>query len=172
MSVINASPVSADVGRNYSKNLEDLLERFNGDKGKVRLVTLLSPTCPACVIRGTSILRAKVLGEIESDDLRIYAVWVPSLRADNEGRVPAATSRLADKRVRHYWDERGELRRAYQRVMNRDEPAWDVYYVYDRDAEWKMEPPVPEFDMHQLNSMPTERKLDGDQLAAEINRLL
>jgi hypothetical protein len=30
--------------RPYSKNLEELRARFNKDRGKVRLVTLLSPT--------------------------------------------------------------------------------------------------------------------------------
>ncbi|HEV2904076.1 MAG TPA: hypothetical protein VGW32_03465 [Pyrinomonadaceae bacterium] len=31
-------------GKPYSANLDDLRTRFNGDKGKVRLVMLLSPT--------------------------------------------------------------------------------------------------------------------------------
>ena len=31
-------------GKPYSDNLDDLRTRFNGDKGKVRLVMLLSPT--------------------------------------------------------------------------------------------------------------------------------
>lgn len=37
-------PTTTATERDYSKNLEDLRERFNRDKGKVRLVTLLSPT--------------------------------------------------------------------------------------------------------------------------------
>lgn len=113
-----------------------------------------------------------MVGQIKSDDLRVYVVWVPSLPADKADRVPAATSRLADERVSHYWDERGELKKVYQRVMQMSEPAWDVYYIYNRDAEWKTEPPVPEYFMHQLGSLPPERMLDGDKLAAEINKLL
>ncbi len=97
---------------------------------------------------------------------------MPSLPADSEDRVSEVTSRIADKRVSHYWDEKGELKKAYRIVMKMDEPAWDVYYVYDGDAEWKTEPPVPNSYMHQLSSLPNDRMLDGDKLAEEINKLL
>lgn len=99
-------------------------------------------------------------------------MWVPSLPADSEERAAKVTSRIADKRASHYWDEKGELKKAYQKVMKMDEPAWDVYYVYDGEAEWKTQPPVPVSNMHQLNSLPSERMLDGDKLASEINELL
>jgi hypothetical protein len=39
-----ASPTPEGDPRPYSKNLDELRAQFNGDKGKVRLVTLLSPT--------------------------------------------------------------------------------------------------------------------------------
>lgn len=39
-----ASPTPAQSPRPYSKDLEELRAAFNRDKGKVRLVTLLSPT--------------------------------------------------------------------------------------------------------------------------------
>ncbi len=39
-----ADPTPSPKPRDYSKNLEDLRAKFNRDKGKVRLVTLLSPT--------------------------------------------------------------------------------------------------------------------------------
>lgn len=38
------SPVPSPQPRPYSTNLEELRAAFNRDKGKVRLVTLLSPT--------------------------------------------------------------------------------------------------------------------------------
>lgn len=38
------TPSPAPQPRPYSKNLEELRAAFNRDKGKVRLVTLLSPT--------------------------------------------------------------------------------------------------------------------------------
>lgn len=105
--------------------------------------------------------------------MRVYTVWVPSLPADNEDRVPAATTKLLDERVSHYWDAKGELKKAYQRALKMDEPAWDVYYVYGRDAEWTGDlPPAPVYYMHQLHSLPPERMLNGTKLAEEMNKLL
>lgn len=124
------------------------------------------------MFRGTSELRKKVLGQIKSDDFRLYVIWVPMLPADNEDRVPAAVSRLTDKRVTHNWDEKAELPKSYEKILKMEEPAWDVYYLYDRGVTWKKEPPKPEFYMHQLSSLPKEFILDGDRLASEINKLI
>lgn len=99
-------------------------------------------------------------------------MWVPSLPADNEDRVPYATARISDERAVHFWDETGSLKSAYQRVMKMEEPAWDVYYVYGRDAEWKGDPPVPVYFQHQLRSLPPDRMLDADKLAGEMEKLL
>lgn len=61
----------------------------------------------------------------------------------------------------------------YQRALKMNELAWDVYYVYRRGTEWTEElPPVPDYYMHQLRTLPAERMLDGDKLAEEINKLL
>ena len=105
--------------------------------------------------------------------MRVYVVWVPSLPPDNESRVPAATAKIPDERASHYWDAAGKLKADYQRVMKMEEPAWDVYYVYGRDAEWKDElPPAPVYYMHQLHSLPPDRMLKGEKLAEEMNKLL
>jgi hypothetical protein len=114
-----------------------------------------------------------VLGQIKDPDVCVYVVWVPSLPADKEDRVPAATAKIADGRASHYWDADGKLKVAYQRLMKMDAPAWDVYYVYGRDSEWKDElPPPPDYWMHQLRGLPPERMLKGETLAEEMNKLL
>jgi hypothetical protein len=114
-----------------------------------------------------------VLGQVKDTDVRVYVVWVPSLPADKEDRVPAATAKITDERASHYWDAEGKLKIAYQRLMKMDEPAWDVYYVYGRDAEWKGEsPPNPDYWMHQLRGLPPDRMLKGEKLAEEMNKLL
>ena len=42
-----------------------------------------------------------------------------------------------------------------------------------RGAEWKGDmPPVPDYYIHQLLSLPPERMVDGDKLAEEMNKLL
>jgi hypothetical protein len=105
--------------------------------------------------------------------VRVYVVWVPSLPADDESKVPAATARIPGERARHYWDAEGRLKAAYQRALKKDEPAWDVYYVYAREAEWKDElPPAPAYYIHQLRSLPPDRMLDGARLAEEMRKLL
>ena len=113
-----------------------------------------------------------MLDQINDPDVRVYIVWVPSLPADTEDRVPAATEKITDARATHYWDEKGALKLAYQRVMKWDQPAWDVYYAYRRDAEWKKNPPTPDYWQHQLRGLPPERMLDGSKLAEEMRKLL
>ncbi|MCA1603179.1 MAG: hypothetical protein LC776_16605 [Acidobacteria bacterium] len=110
---------------------------------------------------------------MKDPNLRVYAVYVPILRTDAESSVTVATTRLSDQRVSFFWDGKGELAKAYSRIMKlgQDQPAWDIYFVFGRDAEWKNEPPAPAYWMHQLRLDP-ERRLDGNELAAEINRLL
>lgn len=101
-------------------------------------------------------------------------MYVPILDSDNEASIPAAMKRLPDSRVAFYWDAKGELTKGYSRVLQlgEDRPAWDVYLVFDRNAEWKTEPPAPNSWMHQLRGVPAERRLDGDALAAEIKKTL
>ena len=104
----------------------------------------------------------------------MYAVWVPILHSDIRLAVGRATLRLPDERVSHFWDAGGTLVKAYSRILQLGDsrPAWDVYLVFDRQAEWKDEPPLPQDWMHQLPFAPGERSLDGDRLAAEVGTLL
>ncbi len=82
--------------------------------------------------------------------------------------------RLPDSRVVFYWDARGELTKGYSRVLQLGEgrPAWDVYLVFDRAAEWKAEPPIPNYWMHQLRGVSAERRLVGETLATDLKKLL
>jgi hypothetical protein len=86
--------------------------------------------------------------------------------------VEAATLRLPDERVSHFWDSEGILVKDYARILKLgDRPAWDVFLLFGRDVEWKTEPPTPDYWMHQLKLAPA-RRLDGNQLATEIAELL
>lgn len=101
-------------------------------------------------------------------------MYVPILDSDNETSVPSAMKRLPDSRVIFYWDAQGELTKGYSHVLQLgdDRPAWDVYLVFNRAAEWKAEPPVPNYWMHQLRGVSAERRLDGETLATELKKLL
>lgn len=100
---------------------------------------------------------------------------------------------IPDKRVSHFWDGKSELVNAYSRILglekqiqkkegqsngnqNREAekeymPAWDVYFLFPRDTEWKDEPPTPSYWMHQLNTDKAER-FNGEKFAEELKKLL
>jgi len=115
-----------------------------------------------------------VLDGVKGADLRVYAVWAPILRTDIRLAVSRATARLPDERVNQFWDAEGALPQAYSRILGLPDsrPAWDVYLVFDRDARWDAEPPVPAHWMHQLGIGPPAQRLDADRLAGEVGTLL
>lgn len=125
-------------------------------------------------LRGASEIQSKVLEQVKDSDLRVYSVYVAILRGDDEASVPAAINRLPDSRVVFFWDGKGELAQSYSPVLElkAGQPAWDVYMVFDREAELKAEPPAPNYWMHQLGGVAPERRLNGDTLAAEIKKIL
>ena len=102
----------------------------------------------------------------------MYAVWVPILPTDAQIAVGRATKSLPDSRVTHYWDGKSEMVNGFAPVLDLGKrPAWDVYLVYDQNAEWKDGFPKPEFWEEQLG-ISDETALDADKMTAEINRLL
>ena len=93
-----------------------------------------------------------MLTKFDEGSLRTYVVWVPLSRA-MERDVPRATSEIPDPRALHYWDGEAQLVAGYREVLGMNEPAWDIYLLYGRDARWEGErPPVPRYWMHQLGS--------------------
>jgi hypothetical protein len=124
-------------------------------------------------LRGASEIQSKVLSKIKDPAVRAYVVWVPMLPMDAAGAVAEATKYMPDRRVSHFWDAEGVLKKDYAAVLQLEQPAWDVYFAYGRDAEWKAErPPDPAYWMHQLSQLGQERRLDPEQFAAEVNKLL
>ena len=105
-------------------------------------------------------------------EVKVYAVWVPILPTDAQIAVGRATKNLPDSRVSHYWDGESETVKGFAPVLDLGKrPAWDVYLVYDQNAEWKDGFPKPEFWEEQLG-ISDETVLDADKMTAEINRLL
>ena len=103
--------------------------------------------------------------------MRIYAVWVPVLWIDSQASVPQATKRFEDARVSQYWDSKAEMTRAYTSILKSDRLAWDVYLLFDREAEWKEQPPAPAFFMDQIG-LENGKPFDGDELAEKIRVFL
>ena len=104
-------------------------------------------------------------------DLKVYSVWVPILPSDAQITVGRATKYFTDARATHYWDGNSELVKGFAPVLGLgDSRAWDVYLLYDKDAEWTHAPPKPIFWQEQLG-VSDETTLDPEKMAAEINKL-
>lgn len=157
-------------GQDYSKDIGSVRKQFNAGKGKARLLILVSPTCGLC-LHGASEIQ-KVLDRLPGKDVAVYSVWVPVLASDGEFAVGRATKNLTDQRVTHYWDADAVFVKSFAPVLGLgNNPAWDVYLLYDQNAEWNDTPPKPEFWQEQLG-ISDETQLDADKLTAEIERLL
>ncbi len=111
-------------------------------------------------------------------ELRVYVVWLPVLsRMSAEalgGGARSGAKRLPDARVRHYLDSEARLGAHYTRALAlpMEDPAWDVYLVFPRDARWEKAPPAPAAWMHQLGAGPREKHLDTKKLAETLRGLL
>ena len=112
-----------------------------------------------------------MLNNLPGKDVEVYSVWVPILPSDAGFTVGRATKSLPDPRVAHYWDGAGELVQGFAPVLGIDDKAWDVYLLYDQNAEWADAPPKPKYWQEQLG-ISDETKLDGPKLTAEIDKLL
>jgi hypothetical protein len=114
-----------------------------------------------------------LFGEIESDALRGFIVWLPMVATD---AAPAADSEAAlfdDARVAHVWDPDRRAGLLYEKTLGLSRTAWDVYLVYGSDVAWSGEsPPAPTFWMHQLYGAPHDLLLDPDRLTADVRRAL
>jgi hypothetical protein len=110
------------------------------------------------------------LANVKDQDIAVYAVWFPALGIDSKASLPFATKYFPDSRVRHYWDAEAKLGHAYSPILKTDQVVWDVYMLFDRDAEWKDQPPAPVYIMDKIG-LEVAKPLDGVELANEIVRL-
>lgn len=125
-------------------------------------------------------MKRHVLEKVLDPDLRIYVVWAPVLsRMSPEGLAGAARSasrRLADARAQHFLDPEWNLSKPYAALLPGlrlppEEPAWDVYLVFESGVRWEAKPPVPTDWMHQLDAGPPPLHLDAKKLAGRIDAL-
>ena len=113
----------------------------------------------------------QVLDELRGKDVAVYSVWQPILPSDAKLTVGRATKNLPDTRVSHYWDTDNIFATSFSPVLGIDDKTWDVYLLYDKNAEWKDIPPKPVYWQEQLG-ISEATTLDGPKLTAEIKKLL
>ena len=125
-----------------SATLEKLKDQFNQDRGSLRLIVLVSPTCPACT-SGAEWIQEYVMKRNPNLNLRVYAVWYEMYPGDSPKAFPKARTFLPDRRVMHYWDQPKDVGRWFARVLPSDykgEIQWDAYYLYNTDSVWVDQP--------------------------------
>jgi hypothetical protein len=127
------------------RNLDDLKTLFDKDVGKFRLVLLLSPTCPVCVVGGRWV-QTKILARYPDANLRVYAIWFNMFPGD--ARSKWRSDLLTDSRVTHWWDDEKVVGRWYQEHASslrskltkesdwNGEILWDAYILYSPNAHW------------------------------------
>ncbi len=151
---------------------------FEEGKGKVRFVALLSASCGYC-IKGFRYMR-KILDEIDDDRLLMYVVWEPMLSGDTRSLSLKMSKKAKDPRVVYQsWDKDRISGKAWTKTMLAGDnrwhskgPAWDVYFLYGGNAEWKdNQPSLPNYWQHQ-GAGSSELVLNYKSLKAEIVKLL
>ena len=84
-------------------------------------------------------MQSQLLAQYASEQLRVYAVWLPMLGGDAREEWNGTT--MPDARVTHFWDGELQVGRWFaQQVDGYDGVAWDIHYLYGPDAVWKNVP--------------------------------
>ncbi len=157
------------------RDASQLRSAFNADRGKVRVMMYVSPTCGGC-LRGVKLTQKKFLDGVDRTDVAAYVLWIPKLGAAEE-HVAQATQLVSDDRATQYWDAHGSLRDAYDEMFGIvGRPCAGVFMVYAPDAEWAgAVPPQPLFfeDAHaEQFARKAGLQYDAARLANEVRRNL
>lgn len=82
-------------------------------------------------------MQKEILKKNGASNLRVYAVWLPFLGGTQQA---ADVSRrvLPDPRAVQFWDGAAATSDWFaENVEDSAAPAWDVYYLYGPDAQWR-----------------------------------
>lgn len=130
-------------------DVNSLRDEFNRASQSVRIVTILSPTCPVCQY-GQGIVRGIFEG-FGTSNLKGFVVWLPMMPGDNAQFARMEAETFKEHPVVHTWDPERRLGKLYAKTLNLTAAAWDVYLLYAPGVRWdEHEPPQPTFWMHQL----------------------
>lgn len=156
-----------------SVSTDAMRKEFNASSDKVRIVALLSPTCPDCQ-SGHAVV-GRVLKKFSSLDLRTILVWEPMREGDSPVTATHEADTLRDARITQGWDGGKNIGELFGQTLGLHAVAWDVYLVYKAGIKWEgTQPPSPTFWMHQLEGADPNLLLCANptQLSAEVGKLL
>jgi hypothetical protein len=157
-----------------------LRDDFNRGRGDVRLMFLVDPVCPGCLL-GLSEMGNDLLSKLaQNAPVKVYVVYEPVIGGTAKD-IPAAAALLKTPIAHNYWNPTGAFGWQMSHVLGywngrRWVYAWDTWLIYPPDAVWSgAAPPKPAFVMHQLGglgNLPQYRHLDGKVFAARVNAML
>ena len=128
---LSDEPAIRDEGGMISldNSLEPLIERFNADRDKPRVVAIVSATCGACV-RGAIAVNESVVNAYPRADVSIFIVWIDILATDDYAAAQRMAGIFNDPRVRQFHDPNRLLGDAFAKGLLDEPPAWDRYLRY------------------------------------------
>ena len=156
-----------------SLNAEDVRKDFNASGQKVRVVALLSPTCPDCQ-SGHRVV-GRVLKKFPSPNLKAILVWEPMRDGDDATSATQQAETVQDIRISQGWDGGQNLGKLFGQTLDLHQVAWDVYLVYKPGIKWEgLQPPRSTFWMHQLEGADPKLLLceNPTRLNVEVGKLL
>jgi len=156
-----------------SLSAEDVRKEFNASSQKVRVVALLSPTCPDCQ-SGHGVV-GRILKKFPSPKLKAILVWEPMRDGDDATSATQQAETVQDIRISQGWDGSQNLGKVFGQTLDLHQIAWDVYLVYKPGIKWEgPQPPRPTFWMHQLEGADPKLLLceNPTRLNVEVGKLL
>jgi hypothetical protein len=156
-----------------SVDTDTVRKAFNASSDKVRIVALLSPTCPGC--RSGHGVVGQVLKKFPSPKLQAIMVWEPMRDGDSPVAATRQASTIRDARITQGWNENKNVGRLFGETLDLHDIAWDVYLVYQPGIKWEaQQPPSPTFWMHQLQGADPKLLLceNPTRLNVEVGKLL
>lgn len=114
---------------------------FNIGQGAVRIVALMSPTCPRCVAGFEELSR--IMKEIPSRRLRPYVVFMPVLEGDTPVAALELGAKMLDRRASYFWDPNVSVRDEFQALTGKDVGDLHVCFLFDTDAVIRDKPDQP-----------------------------
>ncbi|MDH2901263.1 MAG: hypothetical protein PXY39_09850 [archaeon] len=161
----------------FSKfKLEDLIDQFNSSEDSIRVLAIVSPTCPDCLV-GFEIVK-RLFTRFDSNKLRGFVIWIAMLEGDDEQTARIKSESVEDSRITQFWDYDRAAGRLYANTLRLQKGvAWDIYLLYSPRMRWESEDQAPEpaFWMHQLDSdisADPKFRLDYARFAEESKFLL
>jgi hypothetical protein len=115
------------------------------------------------------------LKDVPDNRVRVYVIWDPIFGGSFDREAKKLSDSFRDKRVSYFKDPSSLAGNLWARVLetqNEREIAWDVYLLYDADAQWETEPPKPGFWMHQLWGVTNAPMLDVPIFTGKLKDML